>query len=231
MGGRKLSLGPRDTSLLIPQPEGRLPENATREEAIQALYGSLLGDAWINFANAKPQIVFSQSIKQRDYIDLKRRILSPHFRMGRQTEFGNNCRVILSGLEEDVTAQAVSAFYASGKRSWPGVSESLTLVSLLFWYLDDGYLLLPFRLGGRGTNYTIGISLKSQDDDIIVEEIIPWLKRMTGVTFGPRRSHGKIKAVEVNNRAGVIQFLESLREYWSWVPSSMWYKVGANFDG
>jgi hypothetical protein len=231
MGGRKLSLGPRDTSLLIQQPAGRPPEDATRQEAVEALYGSLLGDAWISFANSKPQIVFSQSIKQRDYIDLKRRVLSPHFRMGRQTEFGNNCRVILSSLEEEITGRAVDSFYASGKRAWPRDPEVMSLVSLLFWYLDDGYLLLPFRLGGRGTNYTVGISLKGQEDQTILQEIIPWLRQMTGVEFGARRSHGKIKAVEVNNKAGVIQFLESLRDYWSWVPSSMWYKVGANFDG
>jgi hypothetical protein len=187
----------------------------------------MLGDSWMNRSNAHPHICFSQSPKQRDYIELKRRLLATHFQMGRLTQFGDHCRVLMSGKEREFSQFVLSQFYANGERGWPVDSSILSTVSILFWYLDDGYLLLPFRLGGRGTNFTIGFALKALPDEVILGSVIPTLKRLTGVTFGPRRTRDKIKAVEVNNRAGVKQFLKSLQTFWHWVPPSMWYKVGA----
>lgn len=115
------------------------------QNQLEVIYGTLLGDGCLVLqTNSFHRLSFCHCEKQRDYIALKRSILSSIFLDGDLSSSITTSGAIQyhahSVSHKDLT-NIRGIFYRQSKFISRRVLELLTPTSLLFWYIDDGSMI------------------------------------------------------------------------------------------
>lgn len=195
-------------------------------EAFEMILGSLIGDASIYNKKSYVHIGFSHSIKQKDYLNYKRKILGKYCAecQHKISGYGSEVIAFVSRSNLFIDKYVFENCIVNGKKTitkqW---CNDMTPISLAFWYMDDGTVQNRDNpnLGERATLCTNALS----------DEECKLLQEMLLNRFGiETKLHSK-----ESYKGNVLSLgVDATKKFFSliapYVCSSMKYKLSSKYD-
>jgi hypothetical protein len=207
----------------------------TEEQFWDITMGCVLGDASIpNYTDRKKRIEFTQSEDQLDYLKLKYNLVSQYLRTTdiipvKRKDIDKKCYRFTVSPTFPTEENFIEYFYSltrdsEGNRMIPeNISEFITPLILLFWYMDDGSLTDRHE----SKRYRLAIGVKSYSDESIhlLRDVIKE-KYDINLSFENRNFNGvkKINRIQTCNYIEINKFLLLFKEYQKFIPKNMKYK-------
>lgn len=198
----------------------------------QFLLGSLLGDAGIAKHGRLHRARFAQSIKQREYLDWKLKIMKKFVRMPIYTWTMTNkekeyMACSFSTLSKSVFKRPYLLFYKNGvKRITHKLLNLITPFSLAVWYMDDGCLVTEHdnRHGKCIKRYRAYIALgKITDYEVqLVKGYFEKLGIPSHIMTGHNKEYNRNYPVIKFTYPGTRRFMKIIERF---VPRCMRYKI------
>lgn len=199
------------------------------------ILGSMMGDGHVNrpakhVINGNYGLGFTQnSLTEEEYIYFKHKLCNEYFATNKVRNKHNNTLTFDISMKDDtgIVKEMINLTRDEKfKRKFPDIN-SFDVVSLLFWYLDDGSLSISEqkRPNGRKSSMCrrLSIHLKSYDDNDIFD-FTNKLNKKFNLNFKFKKCHGKIEAITIRKLEDIYSFLQLMKPYVKIIPKSMHYK-------
>jgi len=203
------------------------------------MVGCCLGDSSFEFrarTDTFDRISFGHKIENKDYVDLKKNILSENnieFSELKGLSMTNICRFRISYSKYSELIETYYELTRNNDRSrkLPSI-EYITPTTLFFWFLDDGYTTArncknkSSKISGY-VRTEIGIALKSYADEDIMN-LTPQINEKFGLNFTYKYDYyngtKKIKDIILSKKKDQYKFLDLMYQFKEILPVSMEYK-------
>lgn len=203
-------------------------------ESHQVLLGSLLGDMHLRKEYKNSNIEESHSIKQRDYLEWKYKILSNFFDLklynfnnpickARGKIYTRKTEVSLRSKVSEKLNLYHDLFYKNKiKKITLPLLNQLDTLALAVWYCDDGYY--------DSENHTISLHTEgfSMEENKILKE---WFYKKWNIKVNFKKDHSKKKVSLRFPVKETNKFLQLINGYIFDMPESIWYKLGHFWEG
>ena len=204
----------------------------------EIVLGTMLGDGGLEYPSPtsrckNPLLGVTHCLyKEKEQTKLLRQLISTYYTVGKLTEDvkKNTIRFRISSKEVDLIKLVESTTRLDRKRFVD--VNSITLIVLLFWYLDDGSLTLGKQKRPKG--YTLyrrlKITAKSYSEENLIE-VCDLINSKFKLNFKIDYEKGKAVGLVIsNNKKNICDFLSLLEPYMYLVHSEMNYKFCLGFD-
>jgi len=207
-----------------------------------ALVGCILGDSSFEptFINIMHSIIY------KDYVDFKYNEFSRFFNVGKigtSNNWGSNKNEelrkakrfrILRGENYSLDDFRLNLLNENNKRIIPENLYLIQPVTLFFWYMDDGTLIVRKPNNNYKTSNIrrrLSITLKSFSDESILK-LIEYLNTEFNLEFRPdKNKEKKIIRITTESVSGISKFLKLFYDnnFYNFIPDSLHYKFNPEF--
>lgn len=200
----------------------------------QMILGSLLGDSSIypvikNYSieknkNRNHGIVYGHSVKQKEYLELKNKILGTFYKSTDERISGYGSKIIrgLSRCDkhiEDIIKVCVNPLTFKKQINFNWLNE-LDYIGLAFWYMDDGSIVK----GNINQRDRAKFSTESETEEE-VDLILNVLKNKFGLIGSKTKTKNKYFIITLNSDSSE-KFFENICMY---IPKDMKYKLPTQY--
>lgn len=211
-----------------------------------SLLGCLIGDS--SFEAQNGSVSFQHSMKNEDYLDFKYNEFSRFFNTGKNSVTVNKkCNL----KDEDETRRGkIKRFRiydtkktnefkkilldSDGNRQLPNDLTLIKPISIFFWYLDDGSLIVRHPNSNYKSNNirrSIRIALKSYSDESILK-LVKYFEGEYDIHFKTEstKDRSKITRILMSSKEEIQKFLKIIEPFEDFCPTTMKYKLDGQFN-
>lgn len=208
-----------------------MPLTCYGDEVIPMVYGMLIGDSSImddkRCSSNNIRISTTQGEAQLDYLKLKQSIFGKdnfHIHKGKSGYCDNAVYAGHLVMDVNIANHVLHDCYIDGRKViTKQMVDKFTLLSLAFWYLDDGTIRHRNENDKESPSIQISTCAYSKDENLI---LINMLRDKFGIESTLRREKNKYWSIYITVE-GTKVFLDLIKDY---IPTCMKYKTLVEYE-